>query len=63
MKITVTIPFETGVPLPDFPKQRYVKEIEAEISDEDILRLGKRYFELASNPSLQMINDLEYGEE
>lgn len=50
MKITVEIPFAIDNPLPDFPAQRYVKQIEAEISDEDIQRLGRRYFELASNP-------------
>lgn len=51
MKIAVDIPVDFyNQYIPDFPKERYCKRVEAEISDDDILRIGKRYFELASNP-------------
>lgn len=45
MKIIVKVPVE-GIPLQDFERQKYYKRIEVDLSDDEIKKIGKRYFEL-----------------
>lgn len=44
-------------PRPDI-SENAEERIDIELSDEEILRIGKRYFELASNPANNMLTKM-----